>query len=93
MDIEGYEAKALRGFSHFRELKEIVMEVQLPELLQEVSKILSENDFEIKDMNKPPISKIALTLLCHPFAFLHTEHVFGYKTTKFDFQTPPFKGS
>jgi len=82
MDIEGYEAKALRGFSHFRTLKGIIMEVHSPELLQEISKILRENNFEIEDLSKPPIFKIALTLLRHPLTFLQLEHKYGYVTTK-----------
>ena len=82
MDIEGYEAKALRGFSHFKELKRIIMEVHSSELLQEVSKILRENNFEIENVSKPPTSKIALTLLRHPLAFLRVEDTFGYITTK-----------
>jgi len=86
MDIEGYEAKALRGFTHFKELKRIIMEVHSPGLLQEVSKILRENNFEIKDVSKPPISKIALSLFRHPLAFLQLEHVYGYKATKLIFK-------
>ena len=86
MDIEGYEAKALRGFSHFRTLKGIIMEVHSPELLQEVSKILRENNFEIEDVSKPPISKIALSLLRHPLTFLHIEQIYGYKATKLIFK-------
>jgi len=82
MDIKRYEAKALRGFSHFRELRRIIMEVHSPELLQEVSKILRENNFEIKDVSKPPISKIALSLFRHPLTFLCIEHIYGYRTTK-----------
>jgi len=82
MDIEGYEAKALRGFTRFRELKGIIMEVHSPELLQEVSKILRENNFEIEDVSRPPISKIALSLLRHPLTFLQLEHKYSYITTK-----------
>jgi len=91
MDIEGYEAKALRGFTHFKELKGIIMEVHSPELLQEVSKILRDNNFEIEHISKPPTSKIALTLLRHPLAFLRIEHIYGYKATKLIFKHLVFR--
>jgi len=42
-------------------------------------------------VSKPPTSKIALTLLRHPLAFLHIEHIYGYKATKLIFKHLVFR--
>lgn len=83
MDIEGYEAEALRGFSNgLNYVKKIVMEVHSPSLLEEVKMILAKYGFSVKDISKPNYFTVMKNILWHMGTFLSLERKYGFFTTK-----------
>jgi FkbM family methyltransferase len=81
MDIEGYEGKALRGFSKVKSVREIIMEVHSKSLQKEVIDILSSYGFKTEILHDSFISNIFLNIIKHPFTFIKVEKIVKYDTS------------
>ncbi|NWG36461.1 FkbM family methyltransferase [Nitrososphaera sp.] len=73
MDIEGYEAKVLKAFHHWKAIREMIIEVHSSEIRNEISELLTGNGFVIKDITDVDYSRIRRNITSHFGSFLAGE--------------------
>lgn len=82
MDIEGFEGKALKNFTGFNSVKEIIMEVHSKELQKEVVQILTNNNFQYEILHNSFILKTFFNSIKHPFPLLRVEMSENFRTVR-----------
>ena len=78
MDIEGFEAKALRGFSGYDYIRLIIMEVHSKELQKDIYDFLTTKGFSVDFLEENFLSRAIYNVLKHPLTFLKNEKVHNY---------------
>lgn len=78
MDIEGFEGKALRGFSGYEDLKQIIMEVHSKELQIDISNFLTKKGFNVEFLGEKFLHRAIFNVLKQPLAFLKNEKIHNY---------------
>ena len=82
MDIEGYEMKALLGFSKYNCIREIIIETHSKELTEQVINKLSQWGMTVKDVSHIKRSKVMKNIINHPISFLSIERKNKFWTLK-----------
>jgi FkbM family methyltransferase len=82
MDIEGYEGKALRGFSGYDDLGQIIMEVHSKKLQNDISKFLTKQGFFVEFLEGNFLHRAIYNVLKHPLTFLKNEKIHDYDLSR-----------
>lgn len=82
MDIEGYEAKVLEAFHHWKTIREMIIEVHSLEIRNEISELLTKNGFVIKDITDVDYSRVRRNITSHFGSFVTGECKNGFFLTK-----------
>jgi len=82
MDIEGYEMKALSGFSKYNYIREIIIETHSKELTEQVINKLSQWGMTVRDVSHIKRSKVMENIIKHPISFLSIERKNKFSTLK-----------
>ena len=82
MDIEGFELKAMKGFSRYDNLRQIIMEVHSKNLQSDVSKLLANQGFSVEFVKENFVHGAILNVLKHPAAFLKSEKLHNYDISR-----------
>ena len=78
MDIEGFEGKALKGFSKYDYIKQIIIEIHSKSLQNEISKFLVNQGFSIEYLKENFVPTAIFNVLKHPFSFFKNEKFHNY---------------
>lgn len=82
IDIEGHEGIALRAFTGWSNIREIIIEIHSLDLHNEISDLLQRNGFAIRDISKVEYSRIIKDVASHPISFILAEAKNGFFLTR-----------
>ena len=82
MDIEGFEGRALRGFSGYDDLRQIIMEVHSKDLQRDISNLLTNKGFFVEFLEENFLHRAILNVLRHPLTFLKNEKIHNYDLSR-----------
>lgn len=81
VDVEGYELEVFEGFTGFRELREIIVEVHSEKIRSAIMRILEKEGFNVRDVSRTGYLCIGLNILAHPISFFSIELENRFRTT------------
>jgi FkbM family methyltransferase len=82
MDIEGFEGKAIRGFSGYDDIRQIIMEVHSRELQKDISEFLTNKGFFVEFLEENFLHRAITNIVKHPFIFLKNEYLHNYDLSR-----------